>query len=172
MLVLARHFAAKFARKLGRKLAPLSKECDERLTRYDWPGNVRELANVIERAVITARDGRLHLDRAIPQPADFGRLEPALARALRRGPDQDRGRARSLERENIRRALEASGGKISGPDGAAVRLGLKASTLSSRMKVLGITQAVVRTAGFSRLDVGGMEALIAAQSSGVRAAAA
>ena len=97
---------------------------------------MRELANVIERAVITARDGRLDLDRVLPRAGD----EPAgLAPAA-----SDRGGIRTareledLERENIRRALAASAGKVSGPEGAAERLGLKPSTLSSRMKALGI----------------------------------
>jgi PAS domain S-box-containing protein len=135
-VLLAKHFAARFARKMGRTLTPLSRESEERLTRYEWPGNVRELANVVERAVIGARDGRLDLGRVLPRVGD----EPAaLAPAA-----SDRGGIRTareledLERENIRRALAASAGKVSGPEGAAERLGLKPSTLSSRMKALGI----------------------------------
>ena len=57
----------KFAQRMGRTIEPLSDECLRRLEAYSWPGNVRELQNIIERAVITSRDGRLNLDRALPE---------------------------------------------------------------------------------------------------------
>src|SRR4030095_12994098 len=63
---LAEAFAQRFATKMGRKGAPLRESCKQRLVACDWPGNVRELAIVVERAVITSRDGRLDLERAIP----------------------------------------------------------------------------------------------------------
>lgn len=104
-----------------------------RLVAYDWPGNVRELENVIERAVILARDGRLRIDlpdgRAAPEPARRpAPSEPILSEADRRERD----------RANIAAALAASGGKVSGPGGAAERLGVKPTTLASRMKTLGV----------------------------------
>src|SRR5262249_4805936 len=138
VVLLARHFADRFARKMGRKLAPMMASCEDRLASYDWPGNVRELANVMERAVIGARDGRMQLDRAIPLFR-----EAAAQRPLFQSDRAAIGTARELqdlERENIRRALAASAGKVSGPEGAAERLGLKPSTLTSRMKALGISR--------------------------------
>lgn len=62
LVLLASAFAAKFAQRLGRKIEPLSDACKGRLKAYPWPGNVRELQNVMERAVITSRDGRLNLE--------------------------------------------------------------------------------------------------------------
>jgi transcriptional regulator with GAF, ATPase, and Fis domain len=136
--LLAEHFVAKHARKLGRTFAPLSADERRRLEAYDWPGNVRELANVIERAVITARDGRLNLERAIPEPAE------GVASTRGETPPPSAGRIltvrelEELERTNLLGALEACDWKVSGADGAAARLDMKASTLASRMKALGL----------------------------------
>jgi PAS domain S-box-containing protein len=127
--LLARAFAERFSARLGRSLAPLTAEDLTRLLRYEWPGNVRELQNVIERAVITARDGRLNLDRALPEPAA---ATPGPSRILTIAELED------LERRSVEAALEEAGGKVSGAGGAAERLGIPASTLSSRMKALGI----------------------------------
>jgi DNA-binding NtrC family response regulator len=98
---------------------------------------VRELQNVIERAIILSRSARLDLDRAMPEtarpvgpPANGDRDgEPRIVSARE---------MESFERANIERALTACGGKISGEKGAAGRLGIPPSTLSSRMKALGI----------------------------------
>jgi PAS domain S-box-containing protein len=136
VVLLAEHFARKHAKKLGREPARLTDACRTRLRRYDWPGNVRELANVIERAVITSRDGRLDLDRAIPSNESTA---PVATDELR---VRTAAEIESLERENLRRALEASGWKVSGAGGAAERLGLKPTTLSSRMRALGIQKPV------------------------------
>ena len=64
---LASAFTRRFAAKMGRTIAPLTADSERLLTSYSWPGNVRELQNVIERAVITAIDGRLNLERALPE---------------------------------------------------------------------------------------------------------
>jgi PAS domain S-box-containing protein len=136
VLLLAEHFAKTIARKLGREAPPLDESARGRLRRYDWPGNVRELANVIERAVITARDGRLDLERALPSDPSASAPRPAA--------DGDAPRVRTaaeleaFERDNLRLALESSGWRIAGAGGAAERLGLKPTTLSSRMRALGI----------------------------------
>ena len=127
--LLARAFAERFAARLGRSLAPLTPEGLAKLRRYEWPGNVRELQNVIERAVITAREGRLNLERALPEPSA---AEPDFPRVLTIAELE------TLERRSIGAALEQAGGKVSGPGGAAERLGVPASTLSSRMKALGL----------------------------------
>jgi transcriptional regulator with GAF, ATPase, and Fis domain len=99
------------------------------LQRYDWPGNVKELQNVIERAVITARKGRLVFD--LPGKAKAAQ-PPAGREAV---PDAE---IRALERENILLALDQAGGKVYGAGGAADILGLKPTTLASRIKKLKI----------------------------------
>ncbi|HVZ34924.1 MAG TPA: sigma 54-interacting transcriptional regulator, partial [Polyangiaceae bacterium] len=143
--LLAESFASRLAARLGRRIEPLSPELLARLRSYHWPGNVRELANVIERAVITARDGVLNLDRALPAAA---RDEAAMDRALSQRTAQDGGAdlltAQDLlriERENLERALALCGGRVAGENGAARRLGMAPSTLSSRLKALGVRPA-------------------------------
>ncbi len=141
VVLLAESFRERYASRIGRPIAPLDRAQKARLLAYDWPGNVRELQNVVERAVITSTDGRLNLDRALPEPA---------ARPGRRtaAPVETAGAAESrvltaaelaaLERANIQRALEVSKGKVAGNGGAAELLGMKPSTLSSRIKALGL----------------------------------
>ncbi|HEY7219675.1 MAG TPA: sigma 54-interacting transcriptional regulator [Candidatus Binatia bacterium] len=135
--VLATAFAQKYAQRMGRTLEPLSEDCLRRLEAYSWPGNVRELQNIIERAVITARDGRLNLDRALPESVN------AIAGELSTGENVNH-RVRTakeleeLERQNIIAALASADWKIAGANGAAQLLGMKPTTLSSRMKALGI----------------------------------
>ena len=141
--LLATVFAQRYARRLGRTLEPLSRDCICRLKAYAWPGNVRELENVMERAVITARDGKLNLDRALPEaPADPARAAVTTLRASEDVP------ARILtveelhdtERANLLRALESARWRVTGESGAARLLGMKPTTLSSRMKALRIAR--------------------------------
>ena len=136
---LASAFAQRFARRMGRTIAPLTPDCVRRLQAYPWPGNVRELQNVIERAVITASDGCLNLTRALPEamPSDSGHStdQPTEASAIRTAKELE-----EFERTNILRALQSSDWKVSGERGAARLLGMNASTLSSRMKALGISK--------------------------------
>jgi transcriptional regulator with GAF, ATPase, and Fis domain len=127
---LAAAFLERYARDSGRRTPAIDDRAMARLRAYAWPGNVRELQNVIERAVITAHDGRLNLERALPE-ADAG---PRVAG----GDILTEAEMRELERRNILRALEATGWRVAGPDGAARQLGAKPSTLNSRMKALGI----------------------------------
>jgi PAS domain S-box-containing protein len=133
--LLASFFANWYAQRMGRSLAPLSDESIRRLKGYSWPGNVRELQNVIERAVITSRNGELNLDRALPEsatPAD--RPVPAeTIQAVRTTKEMEQ-----LERENLIAALERTAWQVAGEGGAAKLLGMKATTLSSRIKALGI----------------------------------
>lgn len=137
---LASHFAATSARRMNRKVPVLATEDAERLMAYDWPGNIRELQNVIERAVIVSQNGPLRLDlpgirAAVPQSP-----EPPIAPA----GVQTRDRLRQAERENILRALEQSGGKVSGPGGAAELLGMRPTTLASRIKALKLSPGLQR----------------------------
>jgi DNA-binding NtrC family response regulator len=124
---------------MGRRLDPLHPEDARRLTAYAWPGNVRELQNVIERAIILSHGSRIELHRAMPDAANAA---PEMALEDSNDDAASRiftaGEIEAIERANIERALAACGGKISGDSGAAQRLGLAASTLSSRMKALKI----------------------------------
>jgi PAS domain S-box-containing protein len=134
--LLARAFAERFARRMGRRLEPIHPDDFRRLQDYSWPGNVRELQNVIERAIIFSTGPRLDLNRAMPGTAAPAPPANAADRADSRILSVKE--LESLERANIERALAASDGKISGENGAASRLGLPPSTLNSRMKALGI----------------------------------
>jgi transcriptional regulator with GAF, ATPase, and Fis domain len=136
LILLTKKFAEKFAQKMGKKVMPPTPESIHRLKTYHWPGNVRELQNVIERAVITSVDGNLNLDRALPDlPHDSNNAGPrqAVDRRVRSAKE-----LMQLERENLLLAMETTGWRIAGKDGAAQLLGLKPSTLTSRMKALGI----------------------------------
>jgi len=132
--VLASALTKKLAVRLGRQIAPLSSESIFRLRRYDWPGNVRELQNVIERAIITSKDGGLNLDRALPESSPTSaaslpvRDEPAKVRSAMEMME--------MEKANLLRALERTNWRVAGPEGAAALLGVNPSTLSSRLKVL------------------------------------
>ncbi|MCA9422904.1 MAG: sigma 54-interacting transcriptional regulator, partial [Nitrospira sp.] len=138
--LLAEIFVRHFARRMGRTVAPLSPDALRQLTSYQWPGNVRELENVIERAVITAQNGQLNFDRAIPgvkekSSATHESLKQESTTCIRTIQE-----IQDLERQNILLALEQSGWKVSGEKGAARLLGMNASTLASRMKALGINR--------------------------------
>jgi PAS domain S-box-containing protein len=143
VILLAAAFAAKFAQRLGRGIEPLSDADRNRLKSYSWPGNVRELQNVIERAVITSRDGRLNLARALPDPgADTFRERRKQERMTDdvSGPILQIQELQQLERKNIVRALEAADWRVAGKDGAAALLGMNPSTLNSRIRALGIAR--------------------------------
>ena len=139
--LLARAFAERFARRMGRRLDPLLPDDFRRLEDYPWPGNVRELQNVIERAIIFSTGSRIDLNPAMPAAA-VPALPPADAGDHADSPILSVKELESLERANIERALAACDGKISGENGAASRLGLPPSTLTSRMKALGIQRQV------------------------------
>lgn len=136
--LLAEHFVARFSKRIGRHILPLSVECIERLKAYDWPGNVRELQNVVERGVITARHGRLNLAYALPQG-----VEPPHNQASNPPPDPGKGlktmqQLQRLERNNILLALETSQWRVAGEKGAAKLLGIPPSTLQSKLKAMKI----------------------------------
>ena len=138
ILLLASYFANKFARNMGRSFEPLTEENINRLKRYNWPGNIRELQNVIERAAITHQNGRLNLDRMLPETAlkteaeNDGPAENGFQK-IRTAEDM-----LILERQNLILALESTNWRVAGKNGAANLLHLPPSTLSSRMKALGI----------------------------------
>ena len=132
---LAQHFLDRLARQLGRPPLRLTHANLRQLQSYDWPGNVRELQHVLERACIIATDGRLRFDLPAKSTAvERNRLESSPGRIL---TDAE---MRQFEINNIRAALASSKGKIYGDDGAAARLGLKPTTLASRIQALKIRE--------------------------------
>jgi transcriptional regulator with GAF, ATPase, and Fis domain len=124
--LLASHMVSRFAERLGRRIDCIPGEVMHYLQHYSWPGNVRELENVLERAVIISHGGALRLDR----PDDLQVELPATDALV------------DVERAHIRRILSLTGGRVEGDRGAARTLGLKPSTLRSRMRKLGIARAV------------------------------
>jgi formate hydrogenlyase transcriptional activator len=136
--LLVRHFVKEFSRRNNRVIDSIPSETMQALVRYHWPGNIRELQNVIERAVIISRGPFLNVPLA--------ELEPGLNQAP--GPRPAGGKSTSrdnlhdtvewTERTQILRALEETNGVVSGPNGAATRLGVKRSTLEYKMRKLGI----------------------------------
>jgi formate hydrogenlyase transcriptional activator len=138
--LLVSHFVEVFARRMGKWISSIPKETLDAFTSYSWPGNVRELQNLIERAVILSDNGVLanplptldpNLVGANPTTVDFVAL-----------PSAQEGTFRDSQRTLILRALHASGWIVAGPRGAAARLGLKRTTLISKMKKLGISRPV------------------------------
>jgi formate hydrogenlyase transcriptional activator len=120
---LVRHFVAHFARRMQRRIDVIPTEILEAMHRYPWPGNVRELENLIERAVILSSGRRL----AVP-------LEQLTHRRSSAAPDGSESTLESVERAHVVRMLEESDWVIGGHRGAAVRLGMKRTTLQSLMK--------------------------------------
>jgi transcriptional regulator with GAF, ATPase, and Fis domain len=123
------YFLGQLGATLGKKIARVPTTTMERLVRYDWPGNIRELRNVLERAMILSPGPVLVLEELGESP---GAVRSAMADAAGARTLED------VEREHIRRALDACGGRVRGPGNAASQLGLNPSTLYSRMKKLGI----------------------------------
>ena len=118
-------FAKQFGAALGRPVARIPQATMTALRRYPWPGNIRELRNVIERAVILSESSTLQ----VPLEAAGG-AEPAPRPTLA-----------AAERAQILAALDQTGWRIRGPAGAAALLGLKPTTLESRIKKLGLKRA-------------------------------
>jgi len=123
---LVSHFVEVFAQRMGKHIEQIPQATMNALIAYSWPGNVRELQNLIERAVIRSDNG------VLPNPLPRSKKEDADATTLSNGTFMDSQRALILQ------ALEATGWVIGGPLGAAARLGLKRTTLVSKMKKLGL----------------------------------
>jgi len=149
---LANAFLERSIQKLGRTIEPFNAGAIARLNTYDWPGNVRELQNVIERSVIVAEDGRPNLDRALPdversfsagKTTDYS-LSRSTNDSRPESSDQTEQRVltvsefHELEKNNILVALKTCNWRIAGDNGAAALLGMKPSTLNSRVSALGI----------------------------------
>ena len=134
---LVAHFTRQSARRMNRPEPQISRTALDQLTTYHWPGNVRELQNTVERAIILWREGQLTFDlptaRANENPG--GPAMPTARAAL-----LTRDELKHQEREAIVNALKQTNGKVFGPRGAAELLGMKPSTLASRISSLGINR--------------------------------
>jgi formate hydrogenlyase transcriptional activator len=127
--LLVRYFAQKYSRRMNKQIESVPAEAMAALTGYSWPGNIRELENLIERAIILSRGSVLEVP--------LGELRPAT--------ESEGGTLQTLEaaeREHILRALRESKWVLAGPAGAAARLGMKRTTLQSRIRKLGIQRPV------------------------------
>src|ERR1700735_2691959 len=125
ILLLAKYFIERYAAKQGKRVRRVDRRTAELLEGYHWPGNIRELQNVVERALILCDSDTFLVEKAWLQPEPDARvgLQPSLM---------------NQERELIEAALAETRGRISGPDGAARRLGVPRTTLESKIKSLRI----------------------------------
>ena len=135
---IAESFSKKFADRNGVQIKPLNEDQIEALSTYDWPGNVRELQNVIELAVITSNDGVLNIERALPNVKAPTEPEVSGSSTDIRNKVRTVKELQEIEKENIIQALEMTNWRVSGERGAARLLGMPPTTLSSRIKALGI----------------------------------
>jgi formate hydrogenlyase transcriptional activator len=138
--LLVRHFTQQFARRMRKTIETIPASTMQSLMRYPWPGNIRELQNIIERAVILSPGPVLQVCRTdlLPRAAEMmpmphEPLDRARCTPLRSALEE-------TERRRILRALEECKWMVAGPDGAAVRLGLKRSTLQYRMQKFGLSR--------------------------------
>ena len=141
--LLAMYFLARQNAKHGKSINSVPRPTLEALAAYDWPGNVRELENLIERAVILTPDSTLRLDTStLAAQSTSPRATPALQNLTGTSPPVTAmpasGTLQEIERSHIQAVLDSCGWKVKGRGNAAEQLGLKESTLRSRMKKLGI----------------------------------
>jgi DNA-binding NtrC family response regulator len=143
--LLAAHFVELAVKELGCVRPRLTRAGIEALQNYDWPGNVRELRNVIERAAIFAQGGALEFDLSVSVP-DLDRFEPVDRDGIA-GVEQEfltDAEMRRRERENLFAVLRKTGWKIKGVDGAAELLGIKPTTLISRIEKMGLKRSLLK----------------------------
>jgi formate hydrogenlyase transcriptional activator len=139
--LLVRHFVQQFSRRFGKAIDTILSETMTTLVKYPWPGNIRELQNIVERAVILTTGPVLKVPSDNLRPPNGGPAPVASAPASPPPVSPNRNMRAVLddsERQHILSALEQSNWTVAGPDGAAARLGMKRSTLQSRMQKLGI----------------------------------
>jgi len=136
--LIAQQMIQLFSAKLNKKSLKLTESDKSLLSAYDWPGNVRELQNLIERAVIVSQNGKINWSEILPNTSEE---RHAVSNP---GPEKilTTQELTTLEKENILRALKQTAWKISGKNGAASLLNMVPTTLTSRIKALGITRPV------------------------------
>ena len=136
VILLSEAFIEQCAKRMGVTPLPLDEADKLALCSYHWPGNVRELRNIVERGMILSGGEKLNLVPLVALPAPFHPAERKAGEAAERILTEEE--VREMERSNTLLALEKANWKISGKEGAAALLGIPATTLSSRMKKLGI----------------------------------
>ena len=138
--LLVEYLIERYAKKTGKKIKTITKKSLDLFQAYDWPGNIRELQNVVERAVILSDGETFSVDEKW--------LKHESSQESRRGsiPDGALSRDRKRERAFIEAALADSEGRVSGPSGAATRLGIPRQTLESKIRSLGIDKHRFRLA--------------------------
>ena len=129
------HFINRICEKLNRPEPKLTNANIKQLQSYRWPGNIRELQNVIERAIITSKGSRMQFELPGSKPKNMPLELPDEQSAQLPYTENER---IARDRENIALALKISGNKISGENGAAEILGIKPTTLASRIKNMNI----------------------------------
>ena len=130
--VLVRHFVDTHSRRMGKMIQTIPNETMDALIRWPWPGNIRELENFLERAVILTRGTELY----VPLAEIETKMDEAIENAASSSPT-----LHAAERDHILRVLRETAGQIGGEDGAAARLGLKRTTLNSKIKKLCIERS-------------------------------
>jgi len=135
--VLVEYFIHRYARKAGKSIRGMNAKSLELLQSYAWPGNIRELQNVIERSVIVCDTETFSIDESW-----LSRQPPATEQGSRTELTQ---KLASQEKEMIEAALRESGGRVSGPSGAAAKLGIPGSTLDSKIRSLKINKNRFKT---------------------------
>ncbi|MGA2814275.1 MAG: sigma-54 dependent transcriptional regulator [Candidatus Acidiferrum sp.] len=128
--LLIEYFVGRYAKASGKTIRHIGKQTLERLAAYDWPGNIRELQNIVERAVILSETDTFFVDES------WLKLESADSRE----PREAISTLLDREVETIEAALADCHGRISGPSGAAAKLGIPRTTLESKIKRLGISK--------------------------------
>ncbi len=136
IIQLAQHFLEQTCMDFGRPMMKLTRAQADKLRQYSWPGNVRELKNVIERAVILSPKNVLRLDLSMSSigAEETASEEPTQQEDKILTEDQ----MRAFQKKNLLAALEQTGWRVSGPDGAAQLLGVKPTTLADRIRAFGI----------------------------------
>ncbi len=130
--LLVEYFTDRYTSKMGKKIRSISHKSLDLLRSYFWPGNIRELQNVVERAVIVAETEVLSIDESWLTRDSAAESAPATGRLFKIPPDQ--------EKKIIEAALAESRGRVSGPSGAAMKLGMPSTTLESRIRSLKINK--------------------------------
>ena len=139
--LLVRHFVHTFARRMNKTVGTISSELMETLIRYPWPGNIRELQNVIERSVILSSGEGFSIDESC-----FSQETSRPASQMQAPADFNDGVEERSERQIIAAALAETRGRVSGPSGAAAKLGMSPTTLDRWIKTLKIDKRRLRYA--------------------------
>jgi transcriptional regulator with GAF, ATPase, and Fis domain len=133
--ILIDYFVSRFAGRMGKRIRQIDKRTSEALERYSWPGNIRELQNVIERGVILTDSDVFRLEPGT-LPAESKETSATAASESQTTHEQQKARIESV--------LKETRGRVAGPEGAAARLGMPASTLESRIRALKINKHLFR----------------------------